>query len=58
MSPTEIAKWIEEDFGSDGADRGTAICPRCGVDAVLPSAAPIALDHELLHEMRSFWLGH
>jgi hypothetical protein len=44
-----ITHWVDEsDRFPDGA---TALCPHCGIDAVLPSAA-ITLRPELLAEMR------
>jgi len=33
----------------------TAICPRCGVDAVLGSASRITLDVETMNEAHDFW---
>ncbi|HEX5724898.1 MAG TPA: cytoplasmic protein [Longimicrobiaceae bacterium] len=45
--PSAIAEWV---------DRGeTALCPRCGIDAVLGSASGYPLTREFLREMRSFW---
>jgi hypothetical protein len=44
----QIAEWID-------ADR-TALCPRCGVDAVLGFDTPAA-DQELLHAMHERWFG-
>jgi hypothetical protein len=41
-----IAEWIDDDQ--------TALCPYCGVDAVLGFAFPTA-DQELLHEMHDRW---
>ena len=57
FSPAEIEEWIpERDTISGGLieDR-TALCPRCGIDAVLPSAAPIRWDDTLLAEMNRHW---
>ena len=42
----QIAEWID-------ADR-TALCPQCGVDAVLGFDTPAA-DQELLHAMHDYW---
>lgn len=57
FAPTEIEDWIDgpQVETGDTADGVTALCPRCGIDAVLPSAAPIRLDPELLAEMHKFW---
>jgi hypothetical protein len=55
-SPPEIVEWIDEPIGATGVMQAvTALCPRCGIDAVLPSAAPIALTAELLAEMHQRW---
>jgi hypothetical protein len=61
FSPTEILDWVDvppdSPPDSDAADRGTtALCPRCGIDAVLPDSVPGAsLSVELLAEMQAFW---
>lgn len=56
FAPSEIKHWIDAPQDSGDLDSGvTALCPRCGIDAVLPSAAPISLTPELLAEMRRFW---
>ena len=47
FDPREITKWV------DGGV--TALCPRCGIDAVLPSAMPVPLTAELLASMHSRW---
>ena len=58
FSPKEIASWIDEPDGGDPALTGTtALCPRCGIDAVLPSAAPIELSPALVTEMQDFWFA-
>lgn len=45
---TQIAEWI--------ADNETALCPYCGVDAVLGFKSQPA-DQELLHAMHEYWFG-
>ena len=55
--PAEIMDWADGpqvDTG-DTANGITALCPRCGIDAVLPSAAPIALDETVLAEMHHYF---
>jgi hypothetical protein len=57
FDPREINEWIDgpqvaSDETSDGV---TALCPRCGIDAVLPSAMPVPLTDELLAQMHSRW---
>ena len=50
----EIKDWVDGRQVDTGSldDGETALCPKCGVDAVLPSGAPITLDDTLLAEMR------
>lgn len=47
--PSEIAEWI------DGGV--TALCPRCGIDAVLPETTSIAVDAAILEAMRVHWFS-
>lgn len=54
FKPAEIREWVAE--RSDGMEE-TAKCPRCGIDAVLPSAAPVALDERTLAALQTFWFG-
>ena len=49
FAPSAIREWIDE--SERFPQGGTALCPVCGIDAVLPSAS-IALGRELLAEMR------
>jgi hypothetical protein len=53
----EIEDWVDGAQVETGelTDGVTALCPRCGIDAVLPSAAPIKLDAPLLSEMHRSW---
>jgi len=54
----EIREWIAErnpDTGRISAE--TAKCPRCGVDSVLPSAAPVTLDAHSLAALQAFWFS-
>ncbi len=47
--PADIAEWV---------DRGTtALCPRCGIDAVIGSASGIPLSEDFLALMRARWFG-
>jgi hypothetical protein len=52
FSPTEISEWVDE--GPDGIG-STALCPRCGIDSVIGSAAGFPLDESFLSQMREFW---
>jgi hypothetical protein len=55
--PDEVADWVDGRQPETGnlEDGVTALCPRCGIDAVLPSAAPIRWDDSLLDEMHRYW---
>jgi hypothetical protein len=46
--PSEILEWINDINGE------TAICPKCGIDAVLSSKYPIE-DNRFLDEMNKYW---
>jgi cytosine/creatinine deaminase len=50
FSPSEIEIWL-------GEGEGTAMCPRCGIDAVLPERPGVELTAELLEEMHHYWFG-
>lgn len=61
--PTAIEDWVDEPPSASGSLTGmpeakgvTALCPRCGIDAVLPSAA-VCLDAQLLVEMQAYYFG-
>lgn len=47
--PSEVKEWI------DGGD--TALCPKCGIDSVLPSAS-VALSPALLLAMNEHWFAY
>ena len=53
----EVVDWIDgpQLETGDTDDGVTALCPRCGIDAVLPSAAPVQLTREVLAEMHEHW---
>ncbi len=46
FTPADVKIWIDDDQ--------TACCPKCGVDAVLPSAAPIFIDPHLLAALQQY----
>jgi hypothetical protein len=50
--PGEIVDWVDKD--SDGIGK-TALCPRCGIDAVVASASGVSLAPDFLARMREFW---
>ncbi len=57
FAPSEIVEWIDEPRGATGesAERVTALCPRCGIDAVLPSLSYYPLTDAMLAEMQHHW---
>ena len=54
FAPSEIARWIDEDPRGVGQ---TALCPRCGIDAVIGDGSGWILDGELMDEMNTAWFG-
>jgi len=46
-SATEIAEWTD--------DATTALCPKCGVDAVVGSASGVPLDTAFFQQMHEHW---
>ncbi|WP_070807541.1 hypothetical protein [Tractidigestivibacter scatoligenes] len=49
FKPGEITEWV------DDGDGYTAICPRCGVDSVIPSRHGYPITRAFLGEMREYW---
>jgi len=47
FAPTTVEEWV------DGGQ--TAMCPYCGIDSVIGSAAGIDLTPEFLRKMNDFW---
>ena len=47
FDPIEIKKWWDENQ--------TAVCPKCGVDAVIPSVLP--LDKDFLEAFYKYWFS-
>jgi hypothetical protein len=50
--PTAIIEWCDEDSTGEGQ---TALCPRCGVDSVIGSAAGFPITREFLEAMNRRW---
>lgn len=46
FTPGEIEEWIEEPEDCPRGPGKTAICPRCGIDSVLPDT----IEHEITKE--------
>jgi hypothetical protein len=57
FAPAEITDWVDGRQVETGstADGVTALCPRCGIDAVIPEVDGLVLSKELLVEMRAHW---
>lgn len=53
FEPKEIEEYIEDDNACD--QYGTAICPYCGIDSVLPESAGYPLTKEFLSKMYKVW---
>ncbi len=51
--PSEIEEWLIEDNAAD--ERGTALCPYCGIDAVLGESSGYPMTPEFLAEMNREW---
>ncbi len=45
--PTAILDWVD--------DEGTALCPFCGIDSVVPESSEIELTQQLLDDMHAYW---
>ena len=50
--PSYVTHWIDKNEEGIGQ---TALCPHCGVDAVLGSASGFPITHELLQTMHQHW---
>ena len=49
FAPADILDWV--DSGS------TALCPRCGIDSVVPESSEFQLTQNLLNDMHAYWFG-
>lgn len=49
FEPSTIEKWIDK--------KSTALCPKCGIDAVLPDFSGYPLTSEFLGEMYKRWFA-
>jgi hypothetical protein len=52
--PDEILEWTDEDKDRQGQ---TAICPRCGIDAVIGDKSGVDVSHDFLVRMNEYWFG-
>ena len=57
FAPSEITDWVDGPPVATGetSDGVTALCPRCGIDAVLPSVSYYPLTEAMLAEMHRHW---
>jgi hypothetical protein len=51
FDPSEIEEWVEESSDGPRGTGKTALCPYCGIDAVLPESSLYSLTPELLKAM-------
>ena len=52
-NPEEIKRWVSGD--ADPEKQDTALCPRCGVDAVIGESSGYLITKEFLGEMHKYW---
>jgi acetone carboxylase gamma subunit len=45
------------EYVRENCDGRTAVCPRCGIDSVIGSAAGYPLTREFLSAMEQYWFG-
>ena len=48
FNPSQIEEWIDDTLG-------TAICPHCGIDAIIGESSGYPLTKEFLEKMYSYW---
>ncbi len=48
FSPKEITEWIDDPLG-------TAVCPYCGIDAVIGQSSGYPITEEFLLKMKKYW---
>jgi hypothetical protein len=51
FSPNEIQDWVEEPEDCPRGSGKTALCPNCGIDAVLPDNIEHEITKELLEDL-------
>lgn len=55
--PSQIREWADPPSSSDPRLGRTALCARCGIDAVIGSAAGYPITRAFLEAMRARWFG-
>jgi hypothetical protein len=53
--PAAIEEWVEEEADCPRGPGKTAICPKCGIDSVLPNSQVPNLNLGLLERMKTRW---
>ncbi len=48
FNPNEIKEWVED-------KSETALCPYCGIDAVMGESSGFAITKDFLKEMKEYW---
>lgn len=56
FTPAEIIDWITEP-ARRGVPVRTAVCPRCGIDAVIGSASHYPIERAFLERMHLHWFA-
>ncbi|TDH38790.1 cytoplasmic protein [Pseudohoeflea suaedae] len=54
FTASAVLHWIDK---SEPSEKWTALCPSCGIDAVLGDAAGFGMSPVFLREMRDRWFG-
>lgn len=54
FSPAEITEWVVDKRGDP---RGTALCPKCGIDSVIGESSGFPITKDFLSEMNKHWFG-
>jgi hypothetical protein len=48
FASSEVEDWVDD-------EEGTALCPRCGIDSVIPESETYKLTPDLLRDMNEYW---
>lgn len=57
FAPSEITTWIDDVNVKKGLTGQTALCPHCGIDAVIGSDSGLSITPEFLAKMRGRWFS-
>jgi len=52
FSPNEIETWVEDKLD------GTALCPYCGIDAVIGESSGYPITKDFLSKMNGYWFSY